>query len=195
MLWCYISPDRHKQETKDSLSLWWNIKDRNDLLTTLGWIDKAGHRELWNDYQKANASGELKALKLKSNESDSEIEERMKVVRSERAKLLGSKSLIGWDYCRYIALCRWGVVCGYLTPEEAWGKIMPVARRLQQTFSSWSDLGENYLIGRSFWSSRETDNSGNNFLENYNKLLDDPLSPWNLMPWNTKLVDSDKVAQ
>ena len=33
---------------------------------------------------------------------------------------------------------------------------MPAARALQSHFTSWRDLGENYLIGREFWSRSET---------------------------------------
>ncbi|NTW28513.1 MAG: DUF1266 domain-containing protein [Coriobacteriia bacterium] len=36
---------------------------------------------------------------------------------------------------------------------------MPAARLMQSTFSSWKDLGDNYIIGRSFWTM---DEAGNN---------------------------------
>ena len=70
----------------------------------------------------------------------------------EYYKKLGEKSLLGWDYGRYICLCRWGYLVGWLNEQEAWEKIMPAAELLQKSFSSWEDLGRNYLIGRLFWS-------------------------------------------
>ena len=33
---------------------------------------------------------------------------------------MGSKSIYGWDYARYVALCGWGYLVGYLSEEEAW---------------------------------------------------------------------------
>ena len=47
-------------------------------------------------------------------------------------------SLVGWDYCRYIMLCRCGYQVGFLSEDEAWGRIMPMARAIQAAFPSWS---------------------------------------------------------
>lgn len=93
---------------------------------------------------------------------------------------LGKKSLLGWDYSRYISLCRWRYPVGYLSREEAWDHIMPVARTLQNTFDSWQQLGENYLIGREFWSLEETRKNGHLYAAAYQKLLNDQGGPWNL---------------
>lgn len=64
----------------------------------------------------------------------------------------GEKSIAAWDYDRYISLCGWGYIAGYLSEEEAWQRIMPAARLLQKTFESWIDLGKNHVVGREFWS-------------------------------------------
>ena len=77
---------------------------------------------------------------------------------------------------------------GYLTEDEAWDRIMPAARRLQRTFDSWKDLGENYLIGREFWSQEETERNGPLYREVYQHLLDDSASPWNRCAWNLDLT-------
>ena len=76
---------------------------------------------------------------------------------------------------------------GYLTEEEAWERIMYAARTLQSNFDSWKDLGENYLIGREFWSLHQTRDSGDRFRDAYARLLKDPASPWNRHPWETNL--------
>jgi hypothetical protein len=89
---------------------------------------------------------------------------------------------------RYIALCRWGYLVGYLSEAEAWGLIMPAAQRLQRTFVSWDELGENYLIGRQFWSPDENRQNGHLHRETLRRLLGSPDSPWKRYPWNTRLV-------
>ena len=76
---------------------------------------------------------------------------------------------------------------GYLTEDEAWDLIMPGARKLQTTFDSWKDLGENYLIGREFWSQAETERNGLLYRQVYQRLLDDPASPWNQCAWDLNL--------
>jgi hypothetical protein len=70
---------------------------------------------------------------------------------------------------------------------NAWRQIMPAAQQLQQTFDSWQDLQTNYLIGREFWSLEQTKKTGAPFQAAFEKLSEDPSSPWNAIPWNTPL--------
>jgi hypothetical protein len=49
----------------------------------------------------------------------------------------GSKSILAWDFIRYISLCRWGYLAGFFSEREAWDEIMPAAVRLRQTFFPW----------------------------------------------------------
>ena len=100
---------------------------------------------------------------------------------------LGAKGLIGWDYARYVSLCRWGYVAGYLSEDEAWVRIMKAARLLQQTYGSWRELGENYLIGREFWSPAQTARNGQLYEATFQRLVSDPQSPWVRLPWRTPL--------
>jgi hypothetical protein len=74
--------------------------------------------------------------------------------------------------------------------DEAWQHVMHAATILQSTFSSWEDLGQNYLVGRQFWSAEETIYDGKGFQDAYEWLLSDPVSPWRRNPWNTSLAAS-----
>lgn len=174
---------------KQLLSQWWNVGSRKDLLDQLTWLTKEGHRSDFEEMRKLSASPvELaKARSKLAPSSRADFESRIDIVRAE-APLLGPKSLLGWDYCRYIALCRWGTMAGYLSPDEAWAKIMPVARMLQKTFPSWAELGRNYLVGRQFWQPSQPNNRA--FEANYIRLMSDSKSPWNSIPWNTDLSGS-----
>jgi len=136
--------------------------------------------------------GLLNAMGL-SNPGTKAILEEIKIAK-RYYKELGEKSLLGWDYSRYICLCRWGYMVGYISEDEAWEKIMPVAKMLQKKFDSWEYLGRNYLIGRQFWSYKHTKESGYLFDDAYFRLLDMPSSPWNKYPWDMDLTYT-KVVQ
>lgn len=164
-----------------SLYCWWSVTDRESLLDALKWIETGGHRQGFDDVAKSIAELSSAQLNAATN-SDRGI-----AIVAKYQKELGKKSILGWDYSRYICLCRWGYLTGYLTEEEAWGKIMPAAKLLQKNFDSWSDLGKNYLIGREFWSKRETAKNGDRFSKAYDKLVSSPQSPWKLCPWNMNL--------
>ena len=64
---------------------------------------------------------------------------------------------------------------------------MYAARTLQSNFDSWKELGENYLIGREFWSLHQTKEGGDLSRDAYFRLLNDPASPWNRHAWETNL--------
>lgn len=173
---------------KQSLIEWWGVQSRDDLLNTLKWIEEGGHRQ---DFEKLGGvispldDEQYLALLVKTRQNEEALHQI--VIVRKYYQYLGAKGLLGWDYSRYVSLCRWGYLVGYLTEEEAWSGIMPVARKLQRTFDSWKDLGENYLIGREFWSSNQSRRNGQLYRDTYQKLLYEPQSPWNHLSWNTPL--------
>jgi hypothetical protein len=168
----------------------WDIKNRDDLLDSLIWIENGGHRQSfqqWGEKLLPLTDEEYQNL-LTEHQSDVELLNEIKITKKYFISL-GDKSLFGWDYSRYISLCRWGYLAGYLSEEEAWQKIMPVARLLQDKFDSWQDLGENYLIGRRFWSYEDSKLLSYQYEDAFLRLIDMPSSPWNKLPWNMDLTE------
>lgn len=178
-----LTPGQIRAE-KQSLSQQWGIEDRTSLLLALSALDQAGHRSAFATIgQRVSGLSEqdLQAV-LASVRGDKDATHGVTVARKYYQRL-GDKSLVGWDYSRYISLCRWGYSLGYLSAEEAWQGIMHAARIIRNTFSSWRELGENYLIGREFWSYEQTQQDGKFMREVCDRLLSDAHSPWNRIPW------------
>jgi hypothetical protein len=181
------TPESFKR-AKEILSEWWGVTNKESLIETMRWVKEVGHRK---QFEMLGASIESisdehfqqRLAAAKSNEQEYRDLELVK----QYYKKLGPKSLLAWDYSRYVALARWGYQAGYLTEAEAWERIMPAARTLQKTYDSWADLGESYLIGREFWSVEQTKLNGHIYRIVYTKLLNDPRSPWKRHPWATDL--------
>jgi hypothetical protein len=70
-----------------------------------------------------------------------------------------------------------------LSEGEAWEQIMKAARIIQGTFGSWKEFGENYLIGREYWSLSQTQKDGQVMRAAYTRLLANASSPWKRIPW------------
>jgi hypothetical protein len=187
---CLGGNDRFKKEgAKKLLDRWWNITDRKSTLKILDWLLTEGHRSKFNQMHQwlspmSPTEFERELSRLNGN---LDMKEKIKIVWSE-GKNTGDKSIIGWDLVRYIWVASRAYAAGYLTEKEAWEKIAPVACRLQQAFSSWDEMENNYLIGRKFWSgSRPEDNKK---MESKKVELLKPRnysSPWISIPWNTSL--------
>ena len=173
---------------KQVLSQQWGVRSRRDLIAQLSWIEKGGHRKGFDTLAYALAVAtpdQLSELKSQADENPS-LAYAIEVVQGHSARL-GSRSISGWDYARYVFLCRRGYLVGYLTQDEAWRRIMPAARVMQSTFGSWRDLGDNYLLGRRFWSEQATKDSGSQMRQAESRLLSGSHSPWVQLPWRLNL--------
>jgi hypothetical protein len=170
------------------LSQWWGVNNRDQLIAMLGWLQFEGHR---SDFEELGlrvdpmSEEQFKATEAALREDPDRLYSLQIVRQYHRA--LRQPGILGWDLVRYIALCRWGFLAGYLSQTEAWDHIMPAARRLQVTFTSWEALQKDYLVGREFWSLEQTKKSGDRYRAIVDRLLQDPNSPWNVNPWTTDL--------
>jgi hypothetical protein len=184
------------KEWKDVLKDWWSIDNRESLLENLEWLQNEGHsakfetfKEIITTIKTVPGPTVVRAEYEEAIKNNEEFKDKIAVV-ARYNEFLGDKSLYGWDAARYICLCRWGFICGYLTEDEAWEKIMSATRFIQKTFDSWEDLGTNYLIGREFWSPKNEDRYI--FEDTYMRLLEMPGSPWKQLPWDLPLGEEDE---
>ncbi|MDD4871667.1 MAG: DUF1266 domain-containing protein, partial [Kiritimatiellae bacterium] len=109
---------------------WWSVTSRESFLDSLRWIYEKGHRVNFNNI--VTYSEKLTPAQMNAATAT----DRNFAVVMKYKNELGKKSILGWDFARYISLCRWGYLVGYLSEEEAWANIMPVAKLLQKTFNS-----------------------------------------------------------
>ena len=191
---CERTPEEIKA-WQDSLARWWGIHNRTELLETLNWIEEGGHRKEFNKIAAmlSSATPETLAEIRRQAAGDSSNSNRIEIVLRYK-DIFGKKSLIAWDYDRYISLSGWGYIAGFLSEEEAWHKIMPVAQLLQRTFDSWVDLGQNHVVGREYWSLEQTQTNGAYTRKCYKRLLTNPTSPWVRLKWDMDLNEPQKDA-
>ena len=141
-----------------ALSQWWNIKNQQQAIDTLDWLEETGHRKF---YQR-----------------------KERWPRQQRKPL---ELYLAWDYCRLVWVAGVSSIAGYLTEDEAWKRIMPVARAIQTNYSSWQEMGEDYLRGRELWLGKRDPKFDQVFRVLTNPT--DPTSPWNKNKWNTDLSE------
>lgn len=176
---------------KKMLAEWWDIKSKNDFHNTLIWLtQEGGHRSGFENIgKKASEMSEADYTKWIDKYSDDlEKQQEIRIARKYYNEL-GDKSILGWDYCRYICLCRWGYSCGYIDEKEAWNLMTSVAKEIQKKFRSWQEYGQNYLIGRQFWSHQYTLSQGDLFMDALKRLTENADSPWNTLPWDQNLSE------
>lgn len=188
---CERSP-KEARAWQESLAKWWNTRNREELLQTLEWIEDGGHRRQFDAMARELSAASPEQLERIRQQvaNDPSASNKVEIVLRYKDKY-GAKSITGWDFSRYVSLCGWGYIAGYLTEDEAWGRIMPAARLLQKTFTSWEDLGMNHVVGREFWSLKQTKVNGARTRQCFEKLKADPASPWRCLDWNMSLASPE----
>ena len=176
------------------LKNWWGVTNKEETLEVLRWLLNEGHHK---EYEQLAAVVTVASetdyqMLLKKYESNPEVVFKLKFARDNHERL-GKKSLLAWDLCRHIQVAGLAYVAGYLTEDEAWEKIMPAAKMIQENFDSWADMGDNYLTGRHYWAGER-----NERLDYIYSLLtnqQDKHSPWTKYQWKTDLNAFPKPAE
>ena len=172
----------------------WDVCSREGLLDTLEWFENGGHRQRYDRLREEHeelSSGEQTLARHKAFSEGGTVSNRMDVMLATRERFTET-SIAGFDFSRYVFLCGCGYQVGYLTEEEAWDRIMPVARLLQEHFPSWNELYDNYTEGRRFWSLATYLDDGEELLANVNDMKWEAYSPLRHLPWDMSLLPEEQ---
>ena len=168
----------------------WGITDRESLLAWLDNCEKNGDRlDLRKhprmEFHKAISStkqlNSTFAAAFSPKSAKTPLVPLKKTVKEDNRYL-------AWDLCNYISAVRLGFFFGYLSKDEAWQKIMPVAERIQANFGSWQEMGRDFVDGYEQKNAR-ADHKYGLIVE---MLLNpaDQNSPWTACAWTTPLSES-----
>jgi hypothetical protein len=180
--------EKHEREL---LASSWDIHSREELLDTLDKIQSGeeGHRGAYWEIRRRLLEGKmenyLRVVSETPNENNGQV--RAFIVATHLGPLRGATlPITAWDFGRYINLCRFGVLCSWITEQEAWDRIIPAARLLQASYASWDDYATDYLLGRNFWNPLAA--SENETLRYIVALLKlPPKGVWSTIQWNESL--------
>lgn len=164
----------------------WGVNKHDDAVQTIKQLQEGMHRVGFKRDGEALAALTTEELMAKLDAA-SEAEKYRMLVLIRNYEAQGERGILAWDLVRAIHVAAWSWMAGYLSEEEAWALMMPVARELQKNFKSWDDLTRNYMIGREYWSYSATKETGQKFRNAHKMLMDDPKSPYHTVPWDLDL--------
>ena len=180
--------DEIRRANQAMLAEWWEVKSREDFLATLAWIENGGHRKEFRELRWRLESVPVEHLMREIFKDQKDIRglgRRFVVAQVLRASRRKGLDIAAWDFGRYINLCRWGYLSGYVTEQEAWARILPVARFLQSSFASWDEFADDYFLGRAFWSVDQAENTGDLHRKAYRDLI--AQGKWTQESWSSSL--------
>jgi hypothetical protein len=149
----YLREEEHISGMREGLGRSWSIVDRKTADEAILRLRNEGDRATFQ------ASAVESGLGMEQSEWDAMMKEfppEAEGMRDifealrESFETYGDQALLAWDYCRIIQLYGEGYVAGYYTYSEALDLALPVARELQQVYSSWDEMYRDYLAGYHF---------------------------------------------
>jgi hypothetical protein len=171
------------ESEKERLQRDWGVSDQATLKTQLDRLRDYGHH---TEYRERGL--ELSKLSpadfAQQQASHPDQAANLQLLKASYEKWKDRTGL-AWDLCRAARLVNSGFTLGYISEEDAWKRLLDIARQAQANFASWQEMNDNFLDGREIWA-----NNRDPQLEACTKLLLDPKepnSPWNQNPWKTDL--------
>jgi hypothetical protein len=166
----------------------WNIKGPEDVEPMLDLLDREGHTHRLRHMLKVIATVPPRELDAWLGQYDAEVQRALRFAMQHREAFKDGE-IVAWDLERLIFVARAAFSAGYLDEAKAWQHIEHAALRLRRTYRSWSEMSENYLLGRRYWGEGED-------LQKYfdaaaHWLLTDKKSPWRRLDWG---IAPDQLA-
>ncbi|MDQ0170961.1 DUF1266 domain-containing protein [Paenibacillus tundrae] len=101
---------------------------------------------------------------------------------------LNTAGIYAWDWGRAIAITRMAMQIGYVDEETAWAFMYEMAQRIQTAYSSWTEFGLAYIIGRQYWHENFEEHEALEHFSLIEPLLKRTDSPWNLLRWEEESI-------
>lgn len=170
------------EDYKKSLGEWWSINNKEELISTIQWLESEGHSDSYiscREMAETCSASELEDFAKENPNAKNDF----KIVKLTK-DYIRDRALIAWDYGRAVNLCRRGYQIGYFTEEEAWNNIYRLGEKVAKSYNSWTDFGINFLIGRVFWSDDKAE-MAERTVPLIKKLISKD-GAWSSIPWCTK---------
>jgi hypothetical protein len=177
----------------------WGINTREDLLETLKWLKKSGHRKrfklIWKKLKEVPRAEWLSAIEsikfqlLSEDENAENLQEYAINIANGYSQMHGAgcfqtmkaPNIMTWDMGRAINLCRWAFDVGFLSKKEAKEHIMKYAEKCYEKYDSWASLGEGYIMGVAMWCGDEE--RVQTMIDEQKVLLEHENSLWTKIKW------------
>jgi hypothetical protein len=173
-----------REPARKVLAQWWDAPDRAGTLQQLEWLKAEGHRKGLRDMLRGTK--EFVSAPISSIGSVKLSFSKVEKFVMRHWEELDRSGLEAWDHCRIVCVARWGFVAGYFRERETWEWLMLAARAVRSHFSSWKDLGADYMLGYHYWAAATSmdDAETQKMTAAHELLLHDPNSPWRQLAWD-----------
>ncbi|WP_245392653.1 DUF1266 domain-containing protein [Salinicola halimionae] len=166
------------------------VRDRDELLSLLFWLAGQGHRYGWDmDATRVARQGPVARVEWLASLNDQQDYGRVLL------RLLADDEPLewaAWDWLRLVDQAFLGYCAGWLSASEAENFAAHAVDLLQQRYVDWRAVAQAYQRGRSLYDGRDLRET---FEDDWGRLLDDGMSPWQVPLGDTLDVSQREAAR
>ncbi|WP_044641203.1 DUF1266 domain-containing protein [Risungbinella massiliensis] len=177
----------------------WGISNGPELKQQIDWFLHQGVRQEFKEYrnQMTALTETARTQYIESSKEEAHYGKLYQV--NSGIQSLPPAGIFAFDLAWVIHLCRIGRSLRYLSKGEAWDRMIQASQLAQQSYSTWSEYLNAFLVGRLFHESEVNFNSsgGKNVASYISILLYSPKSPLLKLEWNHPLfkgIDEKRVG-
>jgi hypothetical protein len=193
-----LETDGDQDEIRNMLKKDWHITSRDTLMSKITWLRNKGHRSyfkpIWGILSSTSVQDSMERITRLQDEFAAKgdntsielyaanVSAGYKFLREQTNYFEGKRckmDALTWDLGRVINLTRWGYDAGFLSRGESMDIIRASGKQLLDNYTSWENLGENYLIGFAMWSGNLHELE--ELHDGHCELLSEEDSPWVLL--------------
>lgn len=179
-----LAMDVPRDEARQGLREWWEIRGKLDAEDRVVWLAEEGHNHEFRQLHREVSRLDRDDIDAWLRELPDDQKPALLFVYENRHAFKNGE-ILGWDLARVVNVSRSAFTAGWMKEARAWEHIFAAARRIQSAYSSWQELSDNYVHARRWWGGeREADQV---FANTAKRLLTHPKSPWHDLPWLTPL--------
>lgn len=188
-----LDPCKPRAQMRAWLQTSWMVTDSQQAHATLQWLLREGHSRIFNQIIELARTHDVDSIRaeisnrLGISRDDVELREFVDNYAAcipwlrEGRFLLSPDSLErgtgAYDLGRAVTVARVAFGAGYLTKRQAMQAIHSAAAQAAQSFKSWAQFSDSYLLGRAIWSGVH-DPSLVDMRKIVEALRNQPDSPW-----------------
>ena len=174
-IWGTRNSEKGKQRAKELYEWGWGRLTADNARTAAEECMNSGYNKRFLIYTGA----------VQPSEGDkTDFSDFQKLLLDEMREKYPEQGMLAWDLVRTLSIVGGAYMGGAMKYENAAELALEACRRLQQSFSSWDDVAENYTLGYQYWRGRRSTDR----LKYYKKLR----KTWVYdIPWDTPLKEEE----
>lgn len=158
----YHRSEKDKQESRESLTKWWEVHNAHEFHLLLDQLRAKGHQEVFEQCKKVidengGADADISKIDYAKYKINPEAAVLMQFVKDHYAAF-GKSGIKAWDIARYVSVVCLGYSAEYIEADQGYQYLLAILADTRKSYKDWNTYYKDFMLGRRFWGGDSTSN-------------------------------------